>query len=167
MPSASRIGWRGAAWRQLEAGDVAVAGQGTSALLYATERGRAALLGVLEAMRREAWADGCGRGRRAGAHTASPPKAGVVAAVNMARRPEATATAWPGKRWVARKATSRCRSAAASMAAGGRRDAAVPDVNDGRTPARCAQPTSLVDIAPTLIGFSAFRRTASTASPHV
>ena len=33
-------------WKLLEAGDVAVAGQGTSALLYATDRGRAGLLGV-------------------------------------------------------------------------------------------------------------------------
>ena len=43
---------------RLASGDVAVAGQGTAALLYATERGRAGLLGVLDDMRAALWADG-------------------------------------------------------------------------------------------------------------
>src|SRR6185437_8198711 len=68
----------------VEAGDMAVAGQGTAALLYATDRGRRPLLDVLDEMRRAPWAgDIVAEGGLAGhGHAALD---GVVAAVNMAR----------------------------------------------------------------------------------
>ena len=85
----------------VESGDVAVAGQGTSALLYATDRGRSRLLGVVEEIRRAPWAadvlvdaDLAARGFAAD---------GVVAAVDMARQGEANPYGVPGRRWMAKE----------------------------------------------------------------
>ena len=82
-------------------GDVAVAGQGTAALLYATDRGRPALLGILDAMRREPWAADVLIGDRLARHWASRPAGGVVAAIDMARQGDANPYGVPGRRWVA------------------------------------------------------------------
>jgi hypothetical protein len=140
-------------WRQLEAGDVAVAGQGTSALLYATDRGRAALLALLGAMRAEPWADGVLAGDDLGRHGFAP-EGGVVAAVNMARRPENNRYGVPGRRWVAAEGGKPVPVGSGQHGGWG------PDetrpflmVNDGRTIGVRGQPSSLVDIAPTLVGF--------------
>jgi hypothetical protein len=140
-------------WRQLEAGDVAVAGQGTSALLYATDRGRAALLASLGAMRAEPWADGVLAGDDLGRHGFAP-EGGVVAAVNMARRPENNRYGVPGRRWVAAEGGKPVPVGSGQHGGWG------PDetrpflmVNDGRTIGVRGQPSSLVDIAPTLVGF--------------
>jgi len=81
------------------AGDVAVAGQGTSALLYATERGRDGLLGVLDSMRREVWAADVVVGD-ALRDRGFAPQGGVVAAVNMGRQTEGNPHGVPGRRWV-------------------------------------------------------------------
>jgi hypothetical protein len=139
-------------WRQLEAGDVAVAGQGTAALLYATERGRAALLGVVDAMRREPWADGVLVGEALAARGFAAA-GGVVAAVNMARRPDANRHGVPGKRWVVSEGKP-------VPVGSGQHGGWGPDetrpflmVNDGRTAGVRSAPSSLVDIAPTLVGF--------------
>jgi hypothetical protein len=143
-------------WRQLEAGDVAVAGQGTSALLYATDRGRAALLALLGAMRAEPWADGVLAGDDLGRHGFAP-EGGVVAAVNMARRPENNRYGVPGRRWVAAEGGKPVPVGSGQHGGWG------PDetrpflmVNDGRTIGVRGQPSSLVDIAPTLVGFLGF-----------
>lgn len=141
-------------WRQLEAGDIAVAGQGTAALLYATDRGRVALLGVLEAMRAEPWADGVVTGDDL-ARFGFAADGGVIAAVNMARRPEDNRYGVPGKRWVASEGDKPVPVGSGQHGGWG------PDetrpflmVNDGgRTTGTLTQPTSLVDIAPTLIDF--------------
>jgi arylsulfatase A-like enzyme len=141
-------------WRQLEAGEIAVAGQGTAALLYATDRGRAALLGILDAMRAEPWADSVVAGAELG-RFGFAAEGGVVAAVNMARRPEDNRYGVPGKRWVAAEGTKPVPVGSGQHGGWG------PDetrpflmVNDGgRTSGTLTQPTSLVDIAPTLIDF--------------
>jgi hypothetical protein len=139
-------------WRQLQSGDVAVAGQGTAALLYATERGRSSLLGVLDAMRGEAWADGVVAGE-ALQQFGFAADGGVVAAVNMARRPETNRHGVPGKRWVVSEGKP-------VPVGSGQHGGWGPDetrpflmVNDGRTAGVRGQPSSLVDIAPTLIGY--------------
>jgi hypothetical protein len=139
-------------WRQLEAGDVAVAGQGTAALLYATDRGRAALLGVTEAMSREPWADGVEVGEALAARGFAA-EGGVVAAVNMARRPDANRHGVPGKRWVVSEGKP-------VPVGSGQHGGWGPDetrpflmVNDGRTTGVRRAPSSLVDIAPTLAGY--------------
>jgi len=140
-------------WRQMESGDVAVAGQGTAALLYATDRGRAALLAVLADMRREPWADGVLQGDELGRYGFSA-EGGVVAAVNMARRPEGNRYGVPGKRWVATEGDKPVPVGSGQHGGWG------PDetrpflmVNDGRTAGERREPSNLVDIAPTLIDF--------------
>lgn len=138
---------------QLVSGDVAVAGQGTAALLYATERGRTSLLGVLEAMRREPWADGVLEGE-AMHERGFAPAGGVVAAVNMARVADANPHGVPGKRWVAAEPGK-------SVPVGsGQHGGWGPDemrpflmLNDGRAKGMRQEPTSLVDIAPTIVRF--------------
>src|SRR5579883_623697 len=138
--------------KQLAAGDVAVAGQGTSALLYATNKGQAALLGVLDAMRREAWADGVVVGEEM-CRRGLAPTAGIVAAVNMARDPAANPFGVPGKRWVAADGEK------AVPVGSGQHGGWGPDetrpflmINDGRAGVR-TEPSSLVDIAPTIARF--------------
>ena len=139
-------------WRQLEAGDIAVAGQGTAALLYATDRGRTALLGVADAMSREPWADGVLVGEALAARGFAA-EGGVVAAVNMARRPDTNRHGVPGKRWVVSEGKP-------VPVGSGQHGGWGPDetrpflmVNDGRTVGVRNEPSSLVDIAPTLVDF--------------
>jgi hypothetical protein len=135
----------------VESGDVAVAGQGTSALLYATERGRSRLLGVLGEIRRAPWAadvlvdaDLAARGFAAD---------GVVAAVDMARQGEANPYGVPGRRWMAKEGK-------AVPIGCGQHGGLGPDetrpflmVNDGRSSGALQQASSLVDIAPTISRF--------------
>jgi len=137
----------------LEAGDVAVAGQGTSALLYATDRGRPALLGVLDDMRRAPWADGVVSGEALG-QFGFAAEGGVVAAVNMARQPESNPNGVPGKRWVAAE-PGKPVPVGSGQHGGWGPDETRPFlmVNDGRNVGVRRQPSSLVDIAPTLVGF--------------
>jgi arylsulfatase A-like enzyme len=139
-------------WRQLEAGEIAVAGQGTAALLYATDRGRFALLGVLDEMARQPWADGVLVGE-ALAQRGFAAQGGVVAAVNMARRPDVNRYGVPGRRWVVSEGKP-------VPVGSGQHGGWGPDetrpflmVNDGRTVGVRSQPSSLVDIAPTLVRF--------------
>jgi hypothetical protein len=140
-------------WRLLGAGDVAVAGQGTSALLYATGRGRAALLTLLDAMRAEPWADGVLAGDDLSRHGFAA-EGGVVAAVNMARRPENNRFGVPGRRWVAAE-PGKPVPVGSGQHGGWGPDETRPFlmVNDGRATGVRRQPSCLVDIAPTLVGF--------------
>jgi type I phosphodiesterase/nucleotide pyrophosphatase len=140
-------------WRQLEAGDVAVAGQGTSALLYATDAGRAALTAVLDAMRREPWADGVLAGDDLGRYGFAA-EGGVVAAVNMARRPDANRYGVLGKRWVVAEGDKPVPVGSGQHGGWG------PDetrpflmLNDGRMTGVRAAPSNLVDIAPTIVSY--------------
>jgi arylsulfatase A-like enzyme len=137
----------------LAAGDVAVAGQGTAALLYATEKGRPDLLGVLDAMRREPWADGVMVGEEMLERNFAPT-AGVVAAVNMGRDPSPNPHGVAGKRWVAIEDTKKLPIGSGQHGGWG------PDetrpflmVNDGRRTGVRSEASSLVDIAPTIVGF--------------
>ena len=101
----------------LAAGDVAMAGQGTAALLYATAHGRAGLLGVLDEMRQEPWAAdvvvGDSLADRGFAHgMASSPRS------TWRDRPKQIPMAFrAGAGWPPRQASLR-RSAAGNMAAG-------------------------------------------------
>src|SRR5262249_36281130 len=132
--------------------DIAVAGQGTAALLYATDRGRTALLGVTDAMSREPWADGVLVGE-ALAERGFAAQGGVVAAINMARRPDANRFGIPGKRWVVSEGKP-------VPVGSGQHGGWGPDetrpflmLNDGHTTGVRSAPSNLVDIAPTIIDF--------------
>jgi len=138
----------------LETGDVAVAGQGTAALLYATERGRASVLGVLEAMRRAPWADEV-IAEASLAERGHAANGGVVAAINMARRDEANAHGVRGRRWTVAE-PGKPAAIGSGQHGGWGPDETQPFLmaNDaGRSSGTAARPTSLVDIAPTIAGF--------------
>jgi len=140
-------------WKLLETGDVAVAGQGTAALLYGTDRGRLALLGLLDEMSRQAWADGVLLGD-ALATRGFATQDGVVAAVNMARRPEANRHGVLGRRFVASE-PGKPVPVGSGQHGGWGPDETRPFlmVNDGRVTGVRLEPSSLVDIAPTLVSF--------------
>ena len=139
---------------ELANGRIAVATQGTAALLYATQEGRAALVAVLDDMRAEPWADDIAveDGLAALGHAAS---GGVVAAVNMGRHDDANPHGVPGMRWVA-AVPGNAKPVGYGQHGGWGPDETRPflllngmDVRPGvhdRT-------TSLVDIAPTILAF--------------
>ena len=135
-------------------GRIAVATQGTAALLYATNEGRAALLDQLDAMRAQPWAGEVvlDDGLAALGHAAA---GGVVAAVNMGRREGANAYGFPGARWVAAD-PGNPKPAGFGQHGGWGPDETQPflllngmDVRPGVH----ARTTSLVDIAPTILSF--------------
>ncbi|HMK79222.1 MAG TPA: alkaline phosphatase family protein [Xanthobacteraceae bacterium] len=137
----------------LAAGDIAVAGQGTAALLYATPQARPALLDVLEVMRREPWvADIVTDDFAQLGHAAS---GGVVAAVNTARREEANAYGVIGKRWVIAEPGKPAAIGCGQHGGWGPDETSPflmldhPEVGHRS----CTRPTSLVDIAPTILAF--------------
>jgi hypothetical protein len=139
---------------ELANGRIAVATQGTAALLYATNEGRAALIDVLDAMRAEPWAGEVvvEDGLAALGHAAS---GGVVAAVNTGRRDDANAYGVRGARWVAAD-PGNPKPAGFGQHGGWGPDETQPflalngmDVGPGIH----ARTTSLVDIAPTIFSF--------------
>jgi hypothetical protein len=147
----------------LDAGDVAVAGQGTSALLYATDRGRASLLGVVEEMRRTPWAadvlvgaDLAGQGFTAD---------GVVAAVDMARQGEANPYGVPGRRWMVKEGKPVPIGCGQHGGLGPDETRPFLMVNDGRSSGTLQQATSLVDIAPTISRFLGLSLAGFDGSP--
>jgi hypothetical protein len=139
---------------ELANGQIAVATQGTAALLYATPEARAALLDVLDAMRAEAWAGEVvgADGLAALGHAAA---GGVVAAVNMGRREEANAYGFPGARWVAAEPGNQ-KPAGFGQHGGWGPDETQPFLLLNGTEVRPgihARTTSLVDIAPTILSY--------------
>ena len=142
----------------LEAGDIAVAGQGTAALFYATDRGRAPLLGVLDEMGRADWAGDVLAGERL-AEQGFAALGGAVAAVNMARQGQANHYGVSGRRWVAAEAGK------AAAIGSGQHGGWGPDetrpflvVNDGgRSTGTMQHRTCITDIAPTIARFLGLR----------
>jgi arylsulfatase A-like enzyme len=134
--------------------EIAVATQGTSALLYATANGRSALLGILDRLRQEPWADGVlaeDRLRERGLAA----QGGLVAAINMARRTEANAYGIPGWRWVVAE-PEKPAPVGCGQHGGWGPDETRPFLlvdRAGGSPAVIRRRTSLLDIAPTILGF--------------
>jgi predicted AlkP superfamily pyrophosphatase or phosphodiesterase len=137
---------------ELESGAVAMAGQGTAALFYATPEARPRLLGVLDKLRAEPWAGELLVGD-ALAREGFPPVDGVVAGLSMARSPETNDFGVPGRRWVVQEDKP-------AMIGCGQHGGWGPDemrpfllVNAPGLSGQCARPSSIVDIAPTLLDF--------------
>jgi hypothetical protein len=147
----------------LDAGDVAVAGQGTSALLYATDRGRAGLLDVVEEMRLTPWAADVlvGADLAAQGFTAD----GVVAAVDMARQGEANPYGVPGRRWMVKEGKPVPIGCGQHGGLGPDETRPFLMVNDGRSSGTLQQATSLVDIAPTISRFLGLSLAGFDGSP--
>lgn len=139
---------------EVAAGSVAVAGQGTAAVLYATPAARGGLLGVLDRLRAEPWVDEVIAGEALG-RLGYAPTGGVVAAVNMARRPEANQYGVPGRRWVVTE-DGKPAPVGWGQHGGWGADETRPFLllnAPGLAPGEIRRPTSLVDIAPTLLDF--------------
>jgi arylsulfatase A-like enzyme len=139
---------------EVEAGHVAVAGQGTAALLYATEAGRPALLDVLERLRREPWVDEVETGDALRARGLEA-RHGIVAAVNMARVAGSNAHGVRGMRWTVDepgKTKVPGHGEHGGWGADETRPFLIVDHAD-MAPAVIDQPTGLVDIAPTVLDF--------------
>lgn len=138
----------------VEAGDVAVAGQGTAALLYATDRGRAPLLDILDEMSRAPWADEVIADERL-AEQGFAAQGGVVAAVNMARRPESNPHGVAGRRWVAAE-PGKPAAIGSGQHGGWGPDETQPFLmmsDGGRSTGTVQRPTCITDIAPTIARF--------------
>lgn len=138
----------------LEAGDVAVAGQGTAALLYATDRGRSALLNSLEALRGQPWAGEVVAGEALAERDYSS-QGGVVAAINMARRDDFNPYGVRGVRWTVAEAGKPSGLGWGQHGGWGYDESRpflmvnAPDL----VAAVIERPTSLIDIAPTMMSF--------------
>jgi arylsulfatase A-like enzyme len=138
----------------LEAGAIAVAGQGTAALLYATDAGRRALLGVLDRLRDEPWVDAVETGDALRARGLAAGD-GIVAAVNMARVAGGNAYGVHGMRWTVDE-PGKTRVPGHGEHGGWGADETRPFLivdHASRAPAVIDQPTGLVDIAPTVLDF--------------
>jgi hypothetical protein len=156
----------------LDAGHVAVAGQGTAALLYATPTGRQPLLDVLDTMRRELWREPwtdevfTGQGLARLGHAATD---GVIAAINMARREDANAYGVPGWRWTVAEPDK------PAQIGSGQHGGIGPDETKpflmlnggGIANGQRVAPSSLVDIAPTILGFLGLPATGLDGMPLV
>jgi hypothetical protein len=139
---------------ELTNGRIAVATQGTAALLYAMNEAKRGLLDVLDDMRREPWAGEvvAEEGLAALGHAAA---GGVVAAVNMGRRVDANAYGVAGQRWVAAEPGKRVQVGCGQHGGWGP-DETQPFLMLNGTDVRAGirdRTTSLVDIAPTILGF--------------
>jgi arylsulfatase A-like enzyme len=138
----------------LASGNIAVASQGTAALLYATAEGHAGLLGVLGDMRAQPWADEIveAEGLLALGHAA---RGGVVAAVNMARRNDANPHGVRGQRWTVAE-PGKPAAIGSGQHGGWGPDETRPFLlldAAGISAGGLRRPTSLVDIAPTILAF--------------
>jgi hypothetical protein len=138
----------------LDTGAIAIAGQGTAALLYATPQGRQPLLDCLDEMRRQPWADELIQ-EEALAGLGHVACDGLLAAVNMGRRDDCNPYGVPGRRWVAAepgKPDAKGKGQHGGWGPDETRPFLIVDVAGGRT-VTLRQPTSLIDIAPTLLAF--------------
>lgn len=138
----------------LQSGDVAVAGQGTAALLYASDCGRSSLLGVLDEMRQTPWAEAV-LVEDDLAEKGIAARGGIVAAVNMARQEKLNPFGIAGQRWTVSEA-GKAAALGSGQHGGWGTDETRPFLimrEPGAAPAVMHSPTSLIDIAPTILRF--------------
>jgi arylsulfatase A-like enzyme len=138
----------------LHKGDIAVAGQGTAALLYATAQGRPKLMSVLDTLREQSWVDEIVEGDSL-AQRGLAAQDGIVAAVNMAHRDDQNAYGVRGQRWVVTE-PGKLPKTGDGQHGGWGPDETRPFLIVNH-PHLCASTvehaTSLLDIAPTILSF--------------
>lgn len=138
----------------LEAGAIAVAAQGTAALLYALDDARPALCGVLDALRAQPWAGELVVGDALAAR-GWPADGGVVAALDMAREDAPNEFGVPGRRWAVAEPGKPAPIGCGQHGGWGRAETTPflviehPRLAAGTI----AEPTSLTTIAPTILAF--------------
>lgn len=137
----------------LRHGRVAVASQGTSALIYATEKARPALNEVLAHMRKEPWAGAILTGEALAATGLSGQM--LAAAVDTAHHDERNGYGVAGTRWLVEDGEGPPEIGCGHHGGLGPQETRPflvlvhPDFGQGRI----ERTTSLVDIAPTILGF--------------
>jgi arylsulfatase A-like enzyme len=146
--------------------DVAVAGQGTAAVLYATERGLTALHGVLDRLRLQPWVDEVLTGQQL-ARLGYAAQGGIVAAFNTARIATPNAHGVPGQRWAVAE-PDKPTGIGNGQHGGWGPDETRPFLmieGPGVAAGSVTAPTSLVDIAPTILAFLGLPRDAMDGTP--
>ena len=138
----------------LASGAVAVAGQGTAAVIYATPSALPRLEKVLDWLHAEPWFGDLAMGDDL-ARLGFAPTAGIVAAVNMARDEQPNPYGVPGRRWTVAE-DGKPPALGWGQHGGWGPDETRPFLMLNAphvVPGVLDRPTSLVDIAPTLLDF--------------
>jgi arylsulfatase A-like enzyme len=139
---------------EIQAGDICVAGQGTSALLYATEHGKARLTEKLEHIKQQEWVAAvldAGQLARLGL----PESRHLAMGIDMARFDTVNAYGVSGARWMVEDGEK-----GVAMHCGQHGGLGLQETHPflfinhpAHAAATMAQRTSLVDIAPTILDF--------------
>jgi hypothetical protein len=139
---------------EVRGGRIAVASQGTSALLYATEEARGAAENLLPRMRREPWAGDILVGDALAA-TGLSAKDLLVAAVDTTLHDERNDYGISGTRWLVEDGEGAPDIGCGHHGGLGPRETRpfLTLVHPGLGQGRIGRTTSLVDIAPTILGF--------------
>ncbi len=135
-------------------GKIAVAGQGTAALVYAIEEARARFDAVLPSLRVQPWAGEVHTGD-ALAELGVGPAESLVAAIDMARLEQENPFGVVGSRWLAEDGES-SRDMGCGQHGGCGPQETVPFLvlaAPGQGPGVVSRPASLVDIAPTILAW--------------
>lgn len=138
----------------LEAGQIAVASQGTAALLYATTEASERVCAVLDRLADEPWVDAIVAAGEL-AKVGLPEGQGIVAAVNTALSPQVNPHGVRGMRWAVTE-PGKPGTAGVGQHGGWGPDETRPflAVNHASyPPGALSVPTSLIDIAPTALAF--------------
>jgi len=138
---------------ELRGGRIGIASQGTSALIYASDAARASLAGVLPTMAREPWAGSILTGEALAA-TGLTGEA-LFAAVDTTRHDETNPFGIPGTRWLVEDGEGPPDIGCGHHGGLGPSETRPfltfihPDIGTGEA----GRPTSLIDIAPTILRF--------------
>ncbi|OYY35619.1 MAG: hypothetical protein B7Y08_25785 [Rhodospirillales bacterium 24-66-33] len=138
---------------ELKDGRIGIASQGTSALIYAVGAARAAVEGLLPKMRREPWAGSILTGEALAATGLTADS--LVAAVDTARHDETNDHGVPGTRWLVEDGEGTPEIGCGHHGGLGPAETRPfltfihPEFGQGEA----GRPTSLVDIAPTILRF--------------
>jgi hypothetical protein len=139
---------------EIRDGKVAVAGQGTAALVCALDSARARVEAVLPLLRTQPWAGAVHAGDALAALGVGPAD-GLVAAIDMARRDEVNPFGVPGMRWLVADGEAEKEIGCGQHGGLGPQETRpflvldVPRMAAGEV----SRPASLVDIAPTVLGW--------------
>lgn len=135
-------------------GELAFATQGTAVLVYAIGAATAALPDILARLEKAPWVDGIATGRKL-EDLGAVAENGLVAAVNLARRPEGNAHGVAGQRVAAFEGPS-MKGIGFGQHGGWGPDETRPFLIIDHPRVKSSlrtEPTSLVDVAPTMLGF--------------
>lgn len=146
--------------------DIAVAGQGTAALLYATDRGRPALGGILDRLQQQRWVGELLVGQQL-LTLGFAPQGGVVAAFSTARTKAPNIHGICGQRWTIAE-PGKPDGIGNGQHGGWGPDETRPFLMINGPDVACgslALPTSLVDIAPTILAFLGLPTDAMDGTP--